>query len=480
MRMRRAIGVANVVILSMVVFCGSARAVCEFAALYGDTLGGPGGVEHSKWDRIWKPAPYVMEMWIWFRPNCVRGMSGAEFMIDYPSPDLIEQGAVTSNPLNQVEVGTLEGGMSVSVSDCQYDWFWTHHQELIVKTDMPGWIRLAGDPVNGSQVYIASCEDGSPKYDAPILNDLYINYDQPDGPIWMPSLCAATVESSTVVHARYNLCAISFNFPIDEQFVLWDKSNLMDSLYTVHVEDVGYLGTDFRLTLDRPMVDSTTYVLLARKMTICGCYYFYDCSSWPSTAEFTYCEKIATLLQRSSVSLAGSSIEIAWELSEVDRGVEFFVSRSENGGDFTPLDGTALERDGLKFTYVDRSVEPGRKYSYKVEYGIGAPSRLLFISEAISTPAMPLTLYQNQPNPFNPSTTISFYLPEETSVRLEIYDLAGRLVDRLIGGERRDAGSYREAWDGRDARGNPVSSGIYFYRLRAGKEMISKKMVLLR
>jgi hypothetical protein len=485
-RMRKGIGVVCLLILFIGAFQGSARAQCEYVVLYGDTLGGPGGADHWKWNGIgkWKPVPYVIEMWVWFRPNCVKGMSGAEFMIHYPPLADMEQGAITSNPLNQAEVGTLEGGISVSLgSNCQYDWYWTHHQELIVKTYLPSSISVVGHPANGGPIYVASCENGSPKYVAPtILPFLYINNDYQDVPPPTPDLCAAVVESSTVVHARYNFCAFSFTFPIDEEFVLWDKSNPLNSIHTVNVEDVGYLGTDFRLTLEGPMTDSTTYVLLARSMKLCECYYdqYYGCSSHPSTTEFTYYEWIATFLQSSSASLVGSSIEVAWELSEVDGGIEFFVSRSEDGGDFTLLNGRALERDGLKFTYVDRSVEPGRRYSYKVEYGIGAPSKLLFISEAISTPAMPMTLYQNKPNPFNPSTTIKYYLPGDDQVTLDIYDLTGRLVSRLINREFQSKGMHSAEWRGFDDRGQSVSSGVYFYRLHAGKETISRKMVLLK
>jgi hypothetical protein len=224
------------------------------------------------------------------------------------------------------------------------------------------------------------------------------------------------------------------------------------------------------------MVDKAAYILEAHDICMCtGCY-----GCWSSEVQFTFDKTVATLLQSSSAALRGSDIEVAWALSAIDQGTSFFVSRSENGGDFKMLDASALSRDGLKFTYVDRSIEPGKTYSYKVEYGLGAPSRVLFISEAVSTPAMPLTLYQNKPNPFNPSTTISFYLPKESVVSLEVYDISGRLVSRLIGGERRSAGTYNVEWNGREARGVAVSSGVYLYRLSAGKETVSRKMVLLR
>ncbi|MBN1163003.1 MAG: T9SS type A sorting domain-containing protein [Candidatus Krumholzibacteriota bacterium] len=78
------------------------------------------------------------------------------------------------------------------------------------------------------------------------------------------------------------------------------------------------------------------------------------------------------------------------------------------------------------------------------------------------------------PNPFNPVTTIAFYLPENQRVRLEIFDVSGRLVKVLIDGER-PAGDNALQWD---ARG--LQSGIYFYRLRCADFEESKKIILLR
>jgi flagellar hook assembly protein FlgD len=87
---------------------------------------------------------------------------------------------------------------------------------------------------------------------------------------------------------------------------------------------------------------------------------------------------------------------------------------------------------------------------------------------------------QNNPNPFNPSTTISYYVPEASPVTLDVYDSSGRLVARLLDGAKQPKGTHSIEWRGVDSSGRTVSSGVYFYRLTSGKETISKKMVLLR
>jgi hypothetical protein len=90
-----------------------------------------------------------------------------------------------------------------------------------------------------------------------------------------------------------------------------------------------------------------------------------------------------------------------------------------------------------------------------------------------------LSLNQNYPNPFNPQTNIAFALPHGSYVSLDVFDLLGRRVVRLIDEEMK-AGNYTITWDGRDDRGNEASSGIYFYRLSTDQGIRQEKMTLLR
>lgn len=89
------------------------------------------------------------------------------------------------------------------------------------------------------------------------------------------------------------------------------------------------------------------------------------------------------------------------------------------------------------------------------------------------------SLKQNYPNPFNPETKIEYSLPAGAHVSLKIYNTLGQLVKTLLDA-RQPNGRYSLHWDGRDASGMPVSSGIYFYRLTTGTFQASKKMLLLR
>ena len=87
---------------------------------------------------------------------------------------------------------------------------------------------------------------------------------------------------------------------------------------------------------------------------------------------------------------------------------------------------------------------------------------------------------QNHPNPFNPSTTISFAVPENAGlVSLAIFDVSGRLV-RELESSSLPAGTYSRVWNGRDAQNRVVSSGIYFYRLSGNDFSEAKKMILVQ
>ena len=89
-------------------------------------------------------------------------------------------------------------------------------------------------------------------------------------------------------------------------------------------------------------------------------------------------------------------------------------------------------------------------------------------------------LHANVPNPFNPVTTIAYDVPAGgANVSLAIYDVTGRLV-RVLVDEHRAAGTWSVEWNGEDDRGQHVSSGVYFYRMRAGAFADTKKMVLLK
>ncbi len=103
---------------------------------------------------------------------------------------------------------------------------------------------------------------------------------------------------------------------------------------------------------------------------------------------------------------------------------------------------------------------------------------LLAADEIAITPTE-FNLMQNYPNPFNPVTTIRYTIAREEQVELVIYNLLGQVVCTLVN-RIEQPGNHRIMWDGKNKFGLPVSSGVYFYQIRAGNYVQTRKMVLLK
>ena len=88
-------------------------------------------------------------------------------------------------------------------------------------------------------------------------------------------------------------------------------------------------------------------------------------------------------------------------------------------------------------------------------------------------------IVSNDPNPFNPTTTISYQLPADSKVHISIFNIKGQKVKTLVN-EILPAGEHSAIWNGRDSNGNRVGSGIYFYKLKAGDFQKVKKMILIK
>lgn len=98
---------------------------------------------------------------------------------------------------------------------------------------------------------------------------------------------------------------------------------------------------------------------------------------------------------------------------------------------------------------------------------------------SVPTPASTTALFQNHPNPFNPSTSIRFELKQNANVTLSVYDARGAHVTTLAVGPYA-RGAHDVVWNGTDAKGGHVGSGVYFYRLTAAGTTLTRKMVLLK
>jgi hypothetical protein len=148
-----------------------------------------------------------------------------------------------------------------------------------------------------------------------------------------------------------------------------------------------------------------------------------------------------------------------------------------------PPGGGSIRPDGGQFAYVS-----GRPYRYShaemmancefiLRNLLGEPYSPAGIDDRESTGK--ISMAQNAPNPFTGTTRISFSVPAEQRVEMSVYDVRGREVVRLLEGKV-DAGRHSVTWDGRAGAGYPAAPGIYWYRMRAGDMVLTRRMVLLK
>ena len=130
---------------------------------------------------------------------------------------------------------------------------------------------------------------------------------------------------------------------------------------------------------------------------------------------------------------------------------------------------------------IDKSFDT----DYSQVYGQGPNVSVIMSAEVKDTPARPTAfkLEQNHPNPFNPSTTISYNVEQSGYVNLKVYDVMGRLVRTLVDNQYVSAGyetGYSVVWNGLDDHGQKASAGLYIYRLQSGAMSMTNKMILLK
>lgn len=155
------------------------------------------------------------------------------------------------------------------------------------------------------------------------------------------------------------------------------------------------------------------------------------------------------------------------------------------GSGYSSDAGLAVALDGLSHPIV------AGQFGNSVDFGGGAlvsagfddgflAKYHQFISDVPATDSKYFALLDAYPNPFNPQTTIAFDLHQRGPVFLRVFDLAGRLVKELIGGESYAPGRQEATWNGTDDTGRHVAAGAYFYRLEAGRFSETKRLILVK
>jgi len=187
---------------------------------------------------------------------------------------------------------------------------------------------------------------------------------------------------------------------------------------------------------------------------------------------------VPVLIGRFDAVAVEEGVDLSWEVVSDEEILGFRIYRGLEGSTREEISPAGLISPQAR-SYRDDVAAGGRTYEYTLGVVVADHSEVVSRSVSVTTRAFALALRQNTPNPFNPTTVISFTLPEKTRVTVSIYDVKGRRVRTLVD-ESIDEGYHERIWDGKDDGGGQVSTGIYFYSLTADDRRLTRKMLLLK
>ena len=176
------------------------------------------------------------------------------------------------------------------------------------------------------------------------------------------------------------------------------------------------------------------------------------------------------------------NIQLSWDRS-TDEDFQYFVLEKATNMDFTEPE--VVQTADTSYTDVNFTANETNYYRLTAVDHAGNTSDYSTIVEAavlsIDENMVPevFALHQNYPNPFNPVTKLQYDLPEDSYVRVTVYDMLGNVVNNLVN-DNQNSGYRSVKWNATNNQGQPVSAGVYLYSIEAGKFRQTKKMILLK
>ncbi|MBN1466510.1 T9SS type A sorting domain-containing protein [candidate division KSB1 bacterium] len=194
--------------------------------------------------------------------------------------------------------------------------------------------------------------------------------------------------------------------------------------------------------------------------------------------------KLSILVVFSCSLLSAQAVHVSWSANPEPDVKYYGIFRASSSDSETEIAQVAAAEQ----EYMDRTIAYGNVYYYRVIAVDSAnnvsefsdPVRILVdIQSSSATAAFPaeFKLEQNHPNPFNPTTTLTYSVAEPAHVSLVIYDVLGRKIRSLVE-EHKAPGIHTKIWDARDELGNAVTTGLYFARFVAGSYAETRRLVL--
>jgi YVTN family beta-propeller protein len=205
---------------------------------------------------------------------------------------------------------------------------------------------------------------------------------------------------------------------------------------------------------------------------------------WGISGAFMISMPLAVSMKDVGVNVEDGAAVVRWQTAFESGTDGFRVMRAESQDGVyralgnAPVPAQGVSGQGSSYAYRDGTIHANTKYYYKLREVVAGEDGADFGPFAVEF-RVQFALDPNVPNPFNPTTTIRYSIAQAGDVNLVIYDVTGRLVRTLVN-EKQQPNTYRVVWNGVNDHGQPVASGMYFYKLTAGKYHQTRKMMLLK
>jgi len=184
-------------------------------------------------------------------------------------------------------------------------------------------------------------------------------------------------------------------------------------------------------------------------------------------------------LQNFTASLQDKKVVLKWETATEVSNYGFNIEKNTAGiwKNIGFVKGSGNSNSNKKYLFADNNLLGGNKFLYRLKQ-IDLDGKFTY-SNSIEVNFIPkiFALSQNYPNPFNPSTTIEYSIPNPGIVSLKLYNILGEEVAQLVN-EYKEPGYYKYGFANNNSR--MLSSGVYFYVLKSGSSVVTKKMMLLK
>ncbi|MCH7677002.1 T9SS type A sorting domain-containing protein, partial [candidate division KSB1 bacterium] len=209
---------------------------------------------------------------------------------------------------------------------------------------------------------------------------------------------------------------------------------------------------------------------------------FLDDIAAASTTDGILNNAVPVELASFSAQVAESSVKLIWTTTSETNNFGFDIEKSVDRYSFSKIAfvaGKGTISIPQSYVFIDKKVGLGTFYYRLKQIDTDGSFQYSEILKVETNAPKSFALYQNHPNPFNPETIIRYQFPQESEVGLTIYNLKGQEIRTLVD-EKKQAGFYNIAWNGKDNAGRQVASGVYIYRIQIGDFTGVKKLTLLR